>query len=74
MGDVNPALTSVPDVVESLTCADEVALESAISKLVLLGKHVGVDAGQMIALLESGLSVVELVEYLASRNPQCQCD
>lgn len=74
MGDVNPAQTGAPDVVESLTCADQMALESAIAKLVLLGQQVGVDAGQMIALLESGLSVVELVEYLASRNTRCRCD
>lgn len=74
MEDVHSAVTSAPDVVESLSCPDEVALERAVAKLALLGDQVGVDVGQMIALLESGLSVVELVEYLATRSPQRLCD
>jgi len=62
------------DVVESLTCAEEAVLERAVAKLVLLGEQVGVDASLMIALLESGMSVVDLVEYMASRKRQCRCD
>ena len=53
---------------ETPTFADQEVLERAITKLVLLGKQVGVSAEQMIEMLEGGLSVVELVEYLASRN------
>jgi uncharacterized protein YoaH (UPF0181 family) len=54
--------------VEALTYDQEMVLERAITKLVLLGRQVGVEPDQMISLLESGLSVVELVEYMANRN------
>ncbi len=74
MEDLHSAVTSAPDAVESLTYAEERVLERALAKLILLGGHVGVDAGQMIALLESGLSMLELVEYLATRNPQFPSD
>lgn len=43
-------------------------LERAVAKLVLIGDLVGVSAGQMIVLLESGLTIGELLEYLALRN------
>ena len=52
---------------ESATFAEQVVLERAITKLVLLGKQVDVSADQMIGLLNSGLTVAELVEYLAAR-------
>ena len=56
------------EAVESLTYDQELVLERAITKLVLLGRQVGVDPDQMISMLESGMSVIELVEYLATRN------
>ena len=64
----------VPEVAESLTYAEEEVLERAIAKLVLLGKQVGVGPGEMISLLESGMNMVELVEYLAARRGRCRCD
>jgi hypothetical protein len=41
-------------------------LERAVGKIVVLGGQVGVTADQMIAMLNSGMSVGELVEYLLS--------
>ena len=55
---------------ETPTFADQEVLERAITKLVLLGRQVGVSPEQMIEMLEGGLSVVELVEYLAGRSNQ----
>ena len=56
------------EAVESLTYDQELVLERAITKLVLLGRQVGVDPDQMISMLESGMSAIELVEYLATRD------
>ena len=44
--------------------ARQEVLERAVAKLVLIGEQVGVSTSDMIALLESGLTVAELVEYL----------
>lgn len=74
MGETHLSANVGSDVVESLNYAQEEVLERAIAKLVLLGKQVGVDPDQMISLLDSGLSVVDLVEYLAARNGHCRCD
>ena len=49
-------------------------LESAVAKLVLIGEQVGVSAGQMIDLLESGLTVGELLDYLALRDKETGTD
>ncbi len=68
MGEVHPAADVVSEGLESLTYADEAVLERAIVKLVLLGEQVGVGPGEMISLLDSGLSVVDLVEYMANRR------
>ncbi len=57
-----------PDPAESLNIGQEEVLERAIGKTILLGKKVGVSPDQMILLLESGLTVAELLEYLAARN------
>jgi hypothetical protein len=70
MGETHPGANIGPDAVESLNCAQEEVLERAIIKLVLLGRQVGVDPDQMISMLESGMSVIELVEYLAARNKE----
>jgi hypothetical protein len=53
---------------EPLTSAQKEALERAVVKVVALGAQVGVSADQMIELLKSGLTVRELLEYLAGRT------
>jgi hypothetical protein len=53
---------------ESLTVTQKEALQRAVTKIVALGAQVGVNADQMILLLESGLTVGELLEYLAARS------
>jgi hypothetical protein len=39
-------------------------LERALAKLVLVGARAGVSTDDMIGLLESGMSVRELLEYV----------
>jgi len=68
MGQVFSFSNSRPDLAESLNIGQQEVLERAVAKMVLLGKQVGVSPDQMILLLESGLTVVELMEYLAARN------
>lgn len=55
---------------DRLTLGQQELLERAVAKLILIGEGVGVSAGQMIVLLESGLTVGELLDYLALRNHQ----
>jgi hypothetical protein len=43
-------------------------LKRAIAKMVVFGEQVGVSTDQMILLLEAGLTVRELLEYLMSRE------
>ena len=56
------------DLTEPLTLAQKEALQRAVAKIVALGAEVGVTADQMILLLESGLTVRELLECLAARS------
>jgi hypothetical protein len=58
----------IRDESEPLTLAQKEALQRAVVKVVKLGEQVGVSADQMIELLESGLTVRELLEYLAART------
>jgi hypothetical protein len=60
------ALTHNP--AEPLTVAQKEALQRAVTKIVALGAQVGVNSEQMTLLLESGLTVGELLEYLAARS------
>jgi hypothetical protein len=53
---------------EPLTVAQKEALQRAVTKIVALGAQAGLNADQMIFLLESGLTVGELLEYLAARS------
>ena len=53
---------------EPLTLAQKEALQRAVAKVVALGAQVGVSADQMIQLLQSGLTVGELLEYLTART------
>jgi hypothetical protein len=55
---------------EPLTFAQQEVLERAVAKIVLLGELVGVSTDQMILLLESGLTVGELLDYLGLRTRQ----
>lgn len=53
---------------ESLTMAQIEALQCAVAKIVAFGAQVGVSAEQMIQMLQSGLTVGELLQYLAGRT------
>ena len=53
---------------EPLTVAQKEALQRAVTKIVALGAHVEVNRDQRILLRESGLTVGELLEYLAARS------
>ncbi|MGD0468533.1 MAG: hypothetical protein ABSA54_09180 [Terriglobales bacterium] len=64
--DLTAALSH--DVTEPLTLAQREALERAVVKIVALGANVGVSVDQMIELLKSGLTVGELLDYLAARS------
>ncbi|HWZ82318.1 MAG TPA: hypothetical protein VNW47_06835 [Terriglobales bacterium] len=68
MEEAYPATNRDASVAETLTVSDQEVLDRAIGKLVLLGKQVGVDPDRMIELLDSGLTVSELLIYLAVCN------
>jgi hypothetical protein len=53
---------------ESLSSAQKEILQRAVSKIVALAAEVGVSPDQMIELLQSGLTVGELLEYLATQS------
>ncbi|MFY9844498.1 MAG: hypothetical protein WA718_07910 [Terriglobales bacterium] len=53
---------------EPLTLAQKETLQRAVAKIVALGGQVGVSADQMIELLKSGMTVRELLQYLAART------
>jgi hypothetical protein len=55
------------DQAEPLTLAQKEALQRAVAKVVALGAQVGVSVDQMVQLLQAGLTVGELLEYLAAR-------
>jgi hypothetical protein len=56
------------DLAEPLTPAQQETLQRAVGKVVALGAQVGVSADQMIEMLKAGLTVGELIEYLATRS------
>lgn len=68
MGEVYSISGAGPHLAEPLTYSQREVLERAVAKIVLLGDRVGVSANQMILLLDAGLTVGELLEYLAARN------
>lgn len=68
MRDIHPVPSDVAELHDTLTFSQRETLERAVAKIVLLGEQVGVSADQMILLLQSGLTVGELVDYLAERN------
>jgi len=64
--DLTAALSGATD--DPLSLAQKEALHRAVAKVVALGAQVGVSADQMIELLKSGLTVGELLDYLAART------
>lgn len=48
--------------------AERKSLERGVAKIVALGAQTGVSADQMIVLLKSGLTVGELLAYMAARS------
>jgi hypothetical protein len=56
------------DSAESLSPLQKQTLEGAVAKIVALGAQVGVSVDQMIQLLQSGLTVGELLDYLAAQS------
>jgi hypothetical protein len=52
---------------ESLTTAQKETLLCAVAKIVAFGAQVGVNAEEMIQMLQSGLTVGDLLQFLASR-------
>lgn len=65
-------LPSVPndDPTESLTRTQQEALQRAVAKVVALGAQVGLSVEQMILLLQSGMTVRELLDYLEARTEE----
>ena len=55
------------DSYDPLTIRQREALERALAKMVLMGAQAGVSTDQMIKLLNGGLTVRELVEYVLAR-------
>jgi len=53
---------------EPMTFAQREVLHRAVAKIILLGDQVGVTTDQMILLLQSGLTVGELLDYLYARS------
>jgi hypothetical protein len=50
---------------EPLTMSQKQLLERAVAKIVVLGEQVGIGPDDMIALLQAGLSVRELLDYIS---------
>jgi len=70
MSNVHSISEIRPSPAEPLSFAQREVLERAVAKIVLLGELVGVSTDQMILLLESGLTVGELLDYLGLRTRQ----
>lgn len=68
MGEVHSISASGDRSAKPFAMDQEKTLKRAVAKLVVLGAQVGVSADQMILLLESGLTMSELLDYLAVRN------
>ncbi len=57
---------SSPEQTDTPTAEQEEALTRALAKVVALGEEIGVTTDQMIKMLDSGMSVRELLEYLVA--------
>lgn len=66
-------LPQPPDSLRQESCtgsfveADARLLETAVEKLVRFGRQVGVTPEEMISLLDSGISIHDLLVFLASK-------
>jgi hypothetical protein len=58
------------DLNERLSLEQKEILQSAVAKIVKNGEFVGVSASEMAELLRSGLTVRELLDYLAARTSE----
>lgn len=56
------------DSAECLSPVQKQALQRAVAKIVTLGAQAGVSVDQMIQLLQSGLTIGELLDYIASQS------
>jgi hypothetical protein len=70
MSEMHNVLEIRPASAQPLTFVQQEVLERAVAKTVLIGELVGVSADQMILLLNSGLTVGELLDYLGARTRQ----
>jgi len=59
---------SLPQSREDLPEKDAILLQQAAEKLVRLGQQVGVTPEEMISLLDSGMSIRDLLAFLASKT------
>ncbi len=55
---------------EEIDERDALLLEQAVEKLVRFGLQVGVTPEEMISLLDSGISIRDLLVFLASKTPE----
>ena len=53
---------------EEIDEGDALLLEQAVEKLVRFGQQVGVTPEEMISLLDSGVSIGDLLAFLASKT------
>jgi len=68
MTDMRFGLEARTDWAGPLARDQEEVLKRAVAKMVVFGEQVGVSTDQMILLLQAGLTVRELLEYLMSRK------
>ena len=66
--DMHLLAAASQDPVETPTPDQKEALLHAVGKIVALGEQTGVTTDEMIQLLESGLTVGELLDYLANHH------
>ncbi len=68
MTDMRFVLEARTDWASPLAHDQQEVLKRAVAKMVMRGEQVGVSTDQMILLLDSGLTVRELLEYLLSQK------
>ena len=67
MTEMRFLLSASCDSFDPPTIAQMEVLERALAKLVLVGERAGIGMDEMIELLESGMSVWQLLEYVFTR-------
>jgi hypothetical protein len=68
MTDMRFVLAARTDWAGTLAPDQQEVLKRAVAKMVMLGEQVGVSTDQMILLLDSGLTVRELLEFLLNQR------